>query len=215
MKNIPLLVGTIIASVLLVVAISVGFSSKTEEELATETVNPEIVAGDRRHTKGASESAVTIVEFSDFQCPACKAVEPLVAELMTTYGDRVELVYRHMPLDSIHPNARLAAQAAETAAQHDKFWEMHQRLFEKQTEWSEITDREELITTFAEYAEGMAISREEFLESIESKEVKDAVQGDVTTAVASGLQGTPTFFVNGTKTAAQQLERTVQSQLGE
>lgn len=89
--------------------------------------------------RGNQSAAVTIVEYSDFQCPYCSRALPTVNQLLTEYGDKVKLVYKHFPLEQIHPNARLAAVAAECAKDQGKFWEMHDKLFEKQTEWSSLS----------------------------------------------------------------------------
>lgn len=211
MKNIPLLVGTIIGSVLLVIALSVGLSSRSPEDVSEVIVDTQTVSEGGRHTKGAESSGISIVEFSDLQCPACKAALPVVNQLIAQHGDDVTFVYRHLPLDSIHPNARHAAWASEVASESDKFWEMHDLLFEKQEEWSQIASEDALIAQFGEYASTLDLDKDAFIERIKSPEIADLVQADVTAGNAAGVTGTPTFFVNGKKTAAQQLLNTVQS----
>ena len=90
--------------------------------------------------RGNGEARAVVVEYSDFQCPACAAYEPVVDRMLEELGDQVVLVYRHYPLTSIHNNAQLAAQAAEAAGLQGKFWEMHDQLFLQQTVWSEVKD---------------------------------------------------------------------------
>src|SRR5574340_620263 len=108
MKNLPLLIGTIVITLLMVVGIAWVFSSSSQKprDLA-------LVAGDKRHRLGKADAKVTIVEFSDFQCPACRAAHKLLPDLLQKYPDQVEIVYRQFPLTQIHPNAQIAAQAAE------------------------------------------------------------------------------------------------------
>ena len=152
-----------------------------------------------------------MVEFSDLQCPACKAAQPLVTQLKNQYGDSVKFIYRHFPLDSIHPNARLAAQASEVAADEGKFWEYHDLLFAQQEEWSGIADKNDLLEKFSEYASQLQIDKESFLEKIESQDIAERVASDANLGASLQVSATPTFFVNGQQTAAPQLITAVES----
>lgn len=212
MKNVPLLIGTIAATILMIVGVAFFFAGDDSGNSAPETVSANELVSQTPHLKGATESAqVTIVEFGDFQCPACRSAEPMVRQVVAQYPDSVEFIYRHFPLDSIHPNARAAAAASEVAAQEGKFWPMHDLLFQNQPEWAEIRNRSELNDTFANYAEQLEIDKTEFLERIDSDEVKALVQEDAAVAARLGLSSTPTFFVNGQQTPAPQLMTTVES----
>lgn len=215
MKNIPLLLGTIFGSILLIVGIAFFFSGSSQVDPGSQFVSPEQVAGEARHIKGATESAkVQIVEFSDFQCPACRAAQPAIDEVIRQYGDQVQLVYKHFPLDSIHPNARDAAVASEIAAQFGKFWEMHDLLFDNQDEWDNITSRDELYQTFSDYAQQMQIDKQEFLERIkDNQEVRDLVQNDSQLGNDLKVAATPTFYVNGQQSSAPQLLQVVSAAL--
>ncbi|KKQ77955.1 MAG: hypothetical protein UT00_C0003G0030 [Parcubacteria group bacterium GW2011_GWA1_38_7] len=144
--------------------------------------------------KGNASSTVVVMEYSDFQCPACRSYYPIMKELMVEFGDRVTFVYRHFPLIGIHPNAEFAARAAEAAGKQGKFWEMHDLLFEKQDEWAKAPDVE---SKFESYATLLNISIEQFKTDWVSKEVKDFVKTQRMHAIKSGLQGTPSFFING------------------
>ena len=144
--------------------------------------------------KGNASSTVVVMEYSDFQCPACRSYYPMMKELMVEFGDRVTFVYRHFPLIGIHPNAEFAARAAEAAGKQGKFWEMHDLLFEKQDEWAKAPDVE---SKFESYATLLNISIEQFKTDWVSKEVKDFVKTQRMHAIKSGLQGTPSFFING------------------
>lgn len=211
MKNVPLLVGTILGTVLLIVGIAYFFSGPVSPTAEMPVVDQAQLLDGARYSFGPEQTAVTVVEFSDFQCPACKATEPIVSQLKNTYGDSVKFVYRHFPLDTIHPNARLAAQASEVAGDEGKFWEFHDLLFAKQEEWSDITDKQQLLNTFGDYASQLQIDKASFLEKIESQEVAERVSRDSDLGTDLQVNSTPTFYVNGKQTAAPQLLTAVES----
>lgn len=144
--------------------------------------------------KGNKDARVVLIEYSDFQCPACRTYYPVVKQLTAELGDRVAFVYRHFPLRSIHANAEMAARAAEAAGKQEKFWEMHDRLFEKQDVWAPERSVQE---TFAFYAGELGLNVEQFKNDMKSGEVKDAVSDDYASGTAAQVNGTPTFFVNG------------------
>ena len=151
------------------------------------------------HIRGNAQASVVLVEYGDFECPACKSYVPMLEQLKQEFGDRVAFVYRHFPLRSIHPNANSAAQAAEAAALQGKFWEMHDMLFEKQEEWAKNQNPEEL---FEEYAALLELDLEQFREAMRSDEVRDRVEDDFQSAVRHGLSSTPTFFLDGVSIAS-------------
>lgn len=186
MKNFIWLGGIIIAIVVLM------FWGK-----GSQNIEPAFEVGvihPQDHIKGNASSTVVIMEYSDFQCPACRSYYPVVREVMAEFGDRVALVYRHFPLIGIHPNAELAARAAEAASRQGKFWEMHDLLFEKQNEWASVAN---VAPMFESYATLIGLSVEQFKTDFVSKEVKDFVRAQRAHAVKAGLQGTPSFFING------------------
>jgi len=213
MKNLPLLFGTILGTLLLVFGIGYFFSQSGTPNTAIEPVDPALIAGDMRNVTGNLESEITIVNFSDFQCPACKSTESLVQQFLAAYGDRVKFVYRYFPLDGIHLNGRLAAQAAEAAASDGKFWEYHHLLFERQEEWGAIDDKTALINRFTEYAQELEIDKDQFLERIEATSVAELVEIDKQAGIEAGVNATPTFFVNGLETSAPQLSSVVDALL--
>jgi len=159
------------------------------------------VAGEMRQVRGEGE--ITIVEFSDFQCPACKTVGEPLEEIMQKYQGKVRLVYRYFPLTSIHKNALISAQAAEAASLQGKFWEMHDKLFQGQTSWEGVDDPREM---FSAYARELGLDEEKFKADLEKAEVKQAVNLDLSAAMKYQLTGTPSFFVNGVKTDFENLE---------
>ena len=144
--------------------------------------------------KGNLESDITLIEFSDFQCPACGQAYPIVKQLSEEYGDQFSLEYRHFPLRAIHPNAQIAAQAAEAAGVQGKFWEMHDMLFDNQSEWSTSFNPTK---NFKEYAETLEINVDRFEYDLKSDEVKQKVNADADQAELLNLPGTPSFIVNG------------------
>ena len=155
---------------------------------------PEVTAED--WSKGNLDSEIVLVEYSDFQCPACKARLPLIEKILEEFSSHIKFVYRHMPLTSIHNNAMMAAQATEAAGMQDKFWEMHDMLFEKQSEWSGLSKsdfRDELVV----YAEEIALDIVKFAEDLESGAVEDLVDEDRDGAKAAEVNSTPTFYFNG------------------
>ena len=146
------------------------------------------------HVKGGTSAPVTLIEYSDFQCPACSAFEPVVENILTTYGDNVQLVYRHFPLYTIHANAEEAAFASEAAAQQGKFWEMHELLFDRQADWENLVDATAM---FVAYADLLELDTEQFTSDLTSDAVRDRVKIDVNSANAAGISATPTFYLNG------------------
>lgn len=170
------------------------FSGKNNQTIIGSSQANEIQAND--HLKGNKEAKVIFIEYSDFQCPACAAYYPIIKEIVKIYQDKVLFVYRHFPLRQIHPNAQLAAQAAVTAGLQNKFWEMHDLIFERQKNWSEVKNPKDL---FIQYAQELALDIEKFKLDLDSKEVKDKVNADYNSAISLRLNGTPTFFLNGQK----------------
>ena len=159
------------------------------------------IAGEKKHVQGTG--AVTLVEFSDFQCPACMSVQEPLKQLLTKYEGKIEFVYRYFPLTNIHKNAQMSAQAAEAAGVQGKFFEMHDKLFATQKAWEGIVDPRE---TFKGYAKELGLDEAQFATDMESQSTKDAIAVDVLAATRYQISGTPTFYVNGVKTEFPQLE---------
>ena len=131
---------------------------------------------------------MTVVEYGDFECPFCGRAEPVVRELLGDFGD-IRYVWRHLPLSDVHPNAQLAAEAAEAAANQDAFWEMHDLLFEHQ----DALGPSDLMG----YAEQLGLDTERFSEDLRERTGAPQIAEDVDSADISGVSGTPTFFING------------------
>lgn len=147
------------------------------------------VDAERDHIRGMAGATVTLVEYADFECPFCGQAEPAIRELLAREGDDLRYVFRHLPLSDVHPRARLAAEAAEAAGAQGAFWEMHDLLFAHQAELSQLD--------LHRYAEELGLDGERFREDLREGRHAERVEADVASADASGVSGTPSFFVNG------------------
>jgi len=144
--------------------------------------------------KGNPEAIVTLVKYSDFQCPACAQFAPVVQDVLDDYGDQISFEYKHFPLMQIHPFAEAAARAAEAAGQQGKFYEFHDVLFEKQTEWSAAAVPGAF---FVRYAGELGLDTDLFTKHQRSSLLQGKVRDQFNEARGLGLTGTPTFFLNG------------------
>ena len=146
---------------------------------------------------GNPNAPVTVVEYSDFQCPFCsrffQQTLPLIEENYIDTG-KIKFVYKDLPLDSLHPNARAAHIAAECADEQGKFWEYHDVLFEKQPQWSNLASSE-LQNKFTEFATDMELQAASFESCMQSPNIADEVNKDTLEAASYGATGTPTFFI--------------------
>lgn len=147
-------------------------------------------------SKGNPGARVVLIEYSDFQCSACGVYFPLLKQLSEEFAGEVKFVYRHFPLRQIHPNAHLAARVSEAAGRQNKFWEMHDMLFEKQSEWSAEFDAKEL---FSGYAQALNLDLEKFQAELDSEKIGAEVDQDYEGGLKSEVNATPTFFLNGEK----------------
>src|SRR6266545_4806012 len=144
---------------------------------------------DRDHSRGPDDAPVTLVEYGDFECPYCGRAEPVLRELLADFGDELRFVFRHLPLADVHPRASLAAEAAEAAGAQGKFWEMHDLLFAHQDALAPLD--------LVRYAEELGLDVGRVRGELRRRAYAPRVAEDVSSADASGVSGTPTFFVNG------------------
>ncbi len=147
-------------------------------------------------TTGNPNAKVTLVEYADFQCPACAAYHPLVKQLLADYKNKIYFVYRYFPLTQVHQNAMISAQAAFAAGLANKFWEMHDMLFETQNSWANSQKARE---TFIDYAKKLNLDIDKFTKDIDSTEAKNFITDTSNKGTAIGINSTPTFFINGSK----------------
>ena len=145
----------------------------------------------RDHAEGPADAPLALVEYGDYQCPYCGAAYPVVKRLQKTLGKKLRFVFRNFPLTQAHPHALIAAEAAEAAALQGKFWEMHDLLFEQQT-----LLKPEIIPS---WAKRIGLSLGQFRNDIKQGVVEKRIKEDRQSGIRSGVNGTPTFFINGTR----------------
>ncbi|MDE2040781.1 MAG: DsbA family protein [Patescibacteria group bacterium] len=155
------------------------------------TAPPPVTAAD--HVIGNQNAPVTIIEYGDFQCPACGYYYPTVERLIAESSSTMRLVFRHFPL-SQHQNAMAAAMTSEAAAVQGKFWEMYSLLYQNQDAWSNLNDPSSI---FAGYAAQLGLNMTEYTSDIGSSTLRDVITSDQDGGIAIGIDQTPTFFVNG------------------
>jgi protein-disulfide isomerase len=146
---------------------------------------------ERDHIRGSEAAPVTLVEYGDYECPYCGQAEVAIRELLDSFGDDLRYVWRHLPLNDVHEHAQLASEAAEAAADQGKFWEMHDKLLDHQ----DALRPKELMG----YARELGLDADRFMDGLHDRAYAARVEDDVATADASGVAGTPSFFINGTR----------------
>jgi protein-disulfide isomerase len=144
---------------------------------------------ERDHVRGSDDAPVTLVEYGDYECPYCGQAEVVIRELLVSFGDDLRYVWRHLPLNDVHPNAQMAAEATEAAAAQGAFWPMHDLLLAHQDELSPQALRD--------YAARIGLDVDRFWDELRHRQYAPRVAEDVETADASGVAGTPSFFING------------------
>jgi protein-disulfide isomerase len=159
-----------------------------------KAANPTALTQKDSHKQGSG--SVQLVEFGDFQCPACGKAYPIVKQIQKEYDGKLTFYFRNYPLTQLHPNAQAAANAAEQAADLGKYWEMHDKLYETQSEWSELNS-DAAASKFAEYAKALGIDGDKVKQAAVNNTMKDRIAQDVADGDAEKVEATPTFFVNG------------------
>jgi protein-disulfide isomerase len=147
--------------------------------------------GPRDHAQGSPDAAVTLVEYGDYECPYCGAASPIVKQLQKEMSRNLRFVFRNFPLGNMHPHAPLAAEAAEAAGAQGVFWEMHDTLYEHQ----DALGKNDLIG----YARRLGIGGPEFATALSNHTFTERVREDFMSGVRSGVNGTPTFYINGVR----------------
>jgi protein-disulfide isomerase len=212
MQNVKILIATLVLTLVAVFGLSwlsknwLAPSPGTSSQLSVP--ESELIANNP-HVRGATESAqYTIVEFSDFECPACASVSPYLEDIVARYPDKVRLVYRHFPLVNIHPLAYRMAEISEAAATQNKFWEMHDYLFDHQIELSEMSV-EQLTQTILDRSQEIGVDSTRLEADLLSGQYQTNVEEDLRYAERLGLSFTPSIFLNGTLTPIDQLEKAI------
>ena len=148
-----------------------------------------VPVSERDHVRGNRKARVSLVEYGDFDCPFCAQAFPVVRRLLEQFPTELAFVFRHNPRGELHPHARLAAQAGEAAALQNRFWEMHDLLFEHSGTLEEVA--------LVRYARELEVDVDRFQSDLHSAAVRERVRDDEVGGLRSGVIGTPTFFVNG------------------
>jgi len=146
---------------------------------------------ERDHSQGGPDAPVTLVEYGDYECPYCGKAYPIVKEIQQQMGDALRFVFRNFPLNTIHAQASVAAQAAEAAGAQGKFWEMHDLLYENHDKLADVDMRQ--------YALKLGLEIYHFEADLSSERFAERVRQDFRGGVRSGVNGTPTFFINGAR----------------
>jgi protein-disulfide isomerase len=141
------------------------------------------------HVQGPEDAAVTLLEYGDYECPFCRMAYPVVKRLQKHFGERLRFVFRNFPLREMHPHAQAAAETAEFAAAHGKFWAMHDLLYENQERLGG--------DVFLELADDLKLPTLALTQALEGGQFTARVRADFGSGVRSGVNGTPTFFING------------------
>ena len=157
--------------------------------MSDATLTPPVSESD--HSAGADDAPVTLVEYGDYECPYCGMAHPIVKRAQEELGRSLRFVFRNFPLAEAHPHARLAAQAAEAAGAQGQFWEMHDMIFEHQ----DALEVEDLVG----YAKALGLDTQKFARDLEDAAYAKRVRDDFRSGVKSGVNGTPTFFMNGAR----------------
>ena len=146
---------------------------------------------DRDHTQGSPKALVHLVEYGDYECPHCGRAYSIVEEICREAGDQLLFAFRNFPLTHSHEHAEMAAEGAESAAAQQRFWEMHRILFTHQSELA--------TSNLLQYASCLGIDTEQFRHALTTRAFRDRVHEDFMSGVRSGVNGTPTFFINGAR----------------
>jgi protein-disulfide isomerase len=163
----------------------------TNNSAQTQPPSAESAGATRPNVKVSSP--VVLEEYGDYQCPPCGQLYPELKEIEKEYGNQVQIVFHHFPLMKIHKNALMAAHAAEAARNQNKFWEMHDRLYRNQKEWSELNDPR---SVFIDYAKQLGLKLDQFTGDLSSNMIDQRISADMQRGSAIGVTGTPTVFLD-------------------
>ena len=148
--------------------------------------------GERDHSQGSTDARIVLVEYGDYQCPYCGAAYPVVKQIQKELGQRLRFIFRNFPLTNMHPQAHWAAESAEAASAQGKFWEMHDFLYENQKYLGDEAH-------FARYEAKLHLDVSRIAREVAESAYSARIEEDFSSGVRSGVNGTPTFFINGTR----------------
>lgn len=188
-KQFLVIVGVVIAAL-------IGVFALTNDKSGENGGNGSQSGQPSNHVQGAGNKKVTLTEFGDLQCPACKQYFPLVKQVKAAYGDDIIFQFKHFPLTQIHPNAFAAHRAAEAAGKQGKFFEMHDLLYENQDSWSQTQNPSQI---FEGFASQLGLNMDQYKADVASEAVAGTINADVKEGQNMGANSTPTFAINGKK----------------
>lgn len=168
----------------------VGLLVFNKKDTPTQTNNDQTT----NHQYGEGGSGVTVIEYGDFQCPACQTYYSVFKQLKVKYNDKVTFQFRHFPIVSAHQNAMAAHRAAEAASNQGKFWEMHDLLYENQKSWETSNSA---IKIFEDYAMSLSLDMDRFRHDVASEAVNAKINADLEAGKSMGVGGTPSFVIDG------------------
>lgn len=192
-----------------VIAAVVIFSRQGSPSSNAETIDQSKLVRETSHRISTDSAKVTIVEFADFQCPACKAAYPVIQRIKMDFKNDITFVYRNFPLMQ-HRYGKISAKAAESAAEQGKFWEMYEKLYTNQEEWSNSPNPQE---QFDKYASEIGLDPNKFKEDMNSSVIDDRINNDVSDALDLEVNSTPTLFVNGERLTGAPSYETLKSKI--
>ncbi|WP_116453447.1 DsbA family protein [Blastococcus litoris] len=197
----------LVAAFVVAVAVFLGVANRGDAPGTTSDGDSVVVRENSHRLSTAADGKVTLVEFLDFECESCLAAYPFVEQLREDYDGRVTFVARYFPMPG-HANAENAAVAVEAAAQQGRFEDMYQRMYETQAEWGE--QQESKATLFRTFAEEMGLDMDEYDSAVEDPATLERVLQDREDGLALGVEGTPTFFLNGEKVEVETTDQFIE-----
>jgi len=186
-----------------ILGLLIGFSRSSKVDVGSVDINAIQVASDKNgniaeHVYGNPDSKVILINYGDFQCPGCGTAHPRIKAIVEEYKDRIQFVFRNFPLTAIHANAKAASATAEAASLQGKYWQMHDKIYENQSEWSSLSI-DERTNTFVNYAKDFGLDIDKFSSDLASESIKSKINYDKSLGEKAKVEGTPSFFLNGTK----------------
>jgi protein-disulfide isomerase len=178
------------------VALFAGIIFMTKREANAPTNGGSSTAQVSNHTQGEGKKGVTLVEYGDFQCPACTAYHPLIKQMIEKYKSDITFQFVNFPLVQIHQNAMAAHRAAEAASIQGKYWEMHDMLYQRSSDWNTSSNA---FSVFQGFASQLSLDVEKFKQDYASSQVNDVINADLAQGRKAGVTSTPTFYIDGKK----------------
>ncbi len=190
----------IIALVLLVAAVGTALLLRSNQRRDSSSRDADTELSDKAKKNLSADTIVTLEEFGDYQCPPCGQLHPTLKKLKQEYGDRLNFIFRNLPLTKIHQNALLAAEAAEAARVQNRFWEMHDLLYENQSLWKDDVNPRSI---FIQFAKDLDLNTWQFTRDMDGKQIQMRIEADEDAAAKQGIDGTPTILINGRQLRAE------------